>query len=142
MKPIWTGCWGSPMSDKVDALFDGEPTPPPEAAGPRIQTLRRTLTIAIALDVLGIPCWTSVPGALLTLWVWLSTDTDIARIEAGAYRDEDAATILQLRQWATWALVLCVGCLVIQIALLTTSFYERFWGSLTIAMQHLANGMN
>jgi hypothetical protein len=64
------------MTEKVDALFSGDLPLPPSELGPRLNRLRQTLSVAIALDVLGIPCWTSVPGAILTLYVWLSTDTD------------------------------------------------------------------
>ena len=80
------------MSDKVDALFSSEiPTRTPIEDRKRLVRLHRTLWMAIVLDVLGVPCWTSVPGAALTLWVWLATDADLTRIEAGEYSDDDAA---------------------------------------------------
>ena len=79
------------MSDKVDALFDGDPPAPPEPAEPRLRAIRGMLWVGIPLVILGIPCWTSVPGAVLTLWAWLSTDAELPRIEAGAYSQNDAA---------------------------------------------------
>lgn len=129
------------MSERVDQLFAGEPPPPPIDAAARITTLRRTLGIAIALDVLGIPCWTSVPGAVLTLWVWMGTEADRARIVNGEYLEEDAAAIMALRRWASLALVFCVLSMLLQIFLLSTSFYERLWGSITVALRHMANGL-
>ena len=126
------------MSDKVDALFAGEiPTQTPLEAQQRLIRLHRILWIAIVLDVLGLPCWTSVPGAALTLWVWLATDSDLLKIEAGEYADEDAAFLMKIRRYAAGALIFCVASLVIQIFLLSTAFYQRFWGSISVAMQHM-----
>ncbi len=126
------------MTEKVDALFAGDlPTSTPLEAQKRLKRLHRTLWLAIALDVLGLPCWTSVPGAILTLGVWLATDADLVRIEAGEYSDEDASFLMRIRRIASAALVLCVASLVIQIFLLSTTFYERFWGSLAVVIQHL-----
>ena len=126
------------MSDKVDALFAGElPTQTPLEAQQRLTRLHQILRVAIVLDVLGLPCWTSVPGAALTLWVWLATDDDLLKIEAGEYSDEDAAFLMKIRRYATGALVFCVASLVLQIFLLSTAFYQRFWGSISVALQHL-----
>tara|TARA_B100000530_G_scaffold87962_1_gene53483 strand:+ start:1873 stop:2259 length:387 start_codon:yes stop_codon:yes gene_type:complete len=127
------------MSDRVDALFSGNLPQPTPDAGNRILRLQRVLYIAIALDVLGIPCWTSVPGSVLTLWVWLSTDTDVSRIENGEYTDTEAVRLMRLRKITSWALAFCVCSLVIQIGLLSTTFYERFWGSISVAIQHILN---
>ena len=125
------------MSAKVDALFSGDDPEGPSPARPRIIRLKKLLAVAIVLDILGLPCWTSVPGAIMTLWVWMATDTDVAHIEAGTYSEGEAAELLQLRRYAAMALVLCVICLLVQIALLSTSFYARFWGSLSVALNHL-----
>lgn len=123
------------MTEKVDALFSGDLPLPPSELGPRLERLRQTLWVAIALDVLGIPCWTSVPGAILTLYVWLSTDTDTNPDEL--HSTDELAQLGRLRKTATWALVFCVASLMAQIFLLSTSFYERLWGSLSVVIQHL-----
>lgn len=121
-------------SEKVDALFAGEPPPPPLAAGPRIRRLRWLLAVAIPLDLLGIPCWTGVPGAALTLVAWLAADCETARIEAGQYAPADAAALLRLRRLAAWALGFCVVSLVVQIWLLSTPAwrfpFDLFWDRL------------
>ena len=124
------------MSEKVDALFSGDLPPPPRDLGPRIRRLRQTLWAAIALDVLGIPCWTSVPGAVLTLWVWLSTDPGMVPSDE-MHSPVELAQLGRMRRIATIALVFCVASLVTQIFLLSTSFYERLWGSLSVVIQHL-----
>jgi hypothetical protein len=125
------------MTDKVDALFAGDPPPPVEPAEPRLRSIRGVLWCAIPLVVLGIPCWTSVPGAGLTLWAWLATDAEMNRVDAGTTSEEDAAELRKLRRTATGALALCVITLVVQVLLLSTRFYERLWGSVVIALDHL-----
>ena len=129
------------MSKRVDELFAGNDPRQPTQASIRIVRLQRTLVVAIILDILGLPCWTSVPGAVLTLWVWMSTETDLVRIEDGEYSDQEAAALMKLRTYASLALGLCVVCLILQIFLLSTQFYARFWGSISVAINHLWQGM-
>jgi hypothetical protein len=112
---------------KVDALFAGEPPPPPEDANARILQLRQLLWVALPLVLLGIPCCTGVPGAMLTMWAWLVADEQMTRVENGEYKAEDAATIMRLRAVARGAMVVCVVSLIIQIFLLSTPFYEALW---------------
>ena len=107
--------------DRVDALFAGDPPPEPLEARPRIRRLRQTLAVAIPLDLLGIPCWTGVPGAALTLWAWLEADSQMAAIKSGLYNSEDAATLIRLRSFSAWALGFCMASLLLQIYLLSTS---------------------
>jgi len=125
------------MSEKVDALFAGDPPAAPEPAEPKLKTIRGMLWVGIPLVVLGVPCWTSVPGAVLTLWAWLATDAEIPRIEAGTYSKEDAQRLMRLRRRASQALILCVISLVIQIFLLNTHFYEWLWGGAAEAIHSL-----
>jgi hypothetical protein len=122
-----------PMS-KVEALFAGEPPPAPLVAGPRIRRLQGILAIAIPLDLLGIPCWTGVPGAVLTLWAYLQADAEMARIDAGVYAGEDAARLLRLRSISTWALYFCVVSFLVQAWLLSTPFYTGLLGALAEAI--------
>lgn len=112
---------------KVDALFAGEPPPPPEDATARIRQLRQLLWVALPLVLLGIPCCTGVPGAILTMWAWLVADEQMARVENGEFGADDAATIMRLRAVARGAMVVCVVSLIIQIFLLSTPFYEALW---------------
>jgi hypothetical protein len=128
------------MSEKVDALFSGLGAEVPSQSTRPTSRTQRLLAIAIVLNILGLPCWTSVPGAVLTLWVWMSLDTEMARIEAGAYSAADTAALLRLRRYASLTLILCVVCLIVQIALLSTTFYTRFWGSISVALNHLFQG--
>ena len=115
------------MSEKVDALFAGEPPPPPVEATPRLAAIRSILWVALPLDLLGVPCWTGVPGAALTLWAWLQADGEMANVEAGAYSSEDAAALMRLRATSGWLLGFCVLSLLVQVYLLTTPFYGRLW---------------
>ena len=128
------------MTKRVEALFSGLGPELPTAATQTLSRTKRLLRIAIVLDILGLPCWTSVPGAVLTLWVWMRLDTEVAHIEAGAYSDADAAALMRTRGYASAALVLCAVCLVVQIALLSTTFYARFWGAISAGLNHLWQG--
>lgn len=123
--------------DKVEALFAGEPPPPPAEAGARIRRLLWLLGVAIPLDVLGIPCCTGVPGAALTIWAWLAVDVEIARVEAGDYGSEDAAIFMRLRSITRWAMVFCVGSLIMQIMLFYTPFYARWWSLISAVLRRL-----
>jgi len=125
------------MSERVDELFSGGLPPPEPENGPRLHRIEQTLWAAIALNALGIPCWTSVPGAVLTLWVWLATDPDAVRPMERELTTEETAHLARLRSRATAALIFCIAALIVQIFLLSTSFYERLWGSVSVAIQHL-----
>lgn len=127
----------SPVS-RVDALFAGEPPPEPQPAAPRIRRLQRILAVAIPLDLLGIPCWTGVPGAILTLWAYLQADAEMARIDAGMYGGEDAARLLRLRSISTWTLYFCVVSFLLQAWLLSTSAYTGFIGAV---IETLSSGL-
>ena len=129
------------MYDKVDALFDGDPPAPPVPAEPKLRSIRGMLWVGTPLVVLGVPCWTSVPGAVLTLWAWLATDAELPRIEAGEYSQEDAAKLIGLRRQASWILILCVVTLILQIFLLNTRFYERLWGSMVVIIDTIRAGL-
>lgn len=118
------------MSEKVDALFAGEPPPPPIEAAPRLRAIRAALLMALPLDLLGVLCWTGVPGAALTLWAWLQADGEMARVEAGEYSSEDAASMMRLRSMSGWLLAFCVVSLLVQAMLLSTSFYGMLWAAL------------
>lgn len=110
---------------RVDALFGGEPALPPLDPAPRLRRLAVLLAVAIPLDLLGITCFTGVPGAALTLWAYLSADSEQALVQAGRYPDAlSAARLGRLRQVALWAMVFTVCSLVLQIVLFTTTdFY-------------------
>ena len=123
---------------RVDALFSGEPPPVPLPAAPRIRRLERILAVAIPLDLLGIACWTGVPGAVLTLWAYLQADAEMARIDAGMYGGEDAARLLRLRSISTWTLYFCVASFLLQAWLFSTSFYAGFIG---LVVETLVSGL-
>jgi len=115
---------------KVDALFGGEPALPLLDPGPRLRRMVVLLVVAIPLDLLGITCFTGVPGALLTLWVYLSADNEQALVDAGRYPEGPAADRLaRIRKVALWAMVFTIVSLVVQIVLFTTT---DFYGMLLL----------
>lgn len=131
----------APVSDfpRVDALFAGEPPPPPREAGPTLRRLRVVLSLAIPLDALGIFCWTGVPGAALTLYAYLSSDAEMARIEAGEYSPDDAAALSRLRSISTFFLYFSVVSFLIQTALFTRGFYNEYADLIARVVMRLAD---
>lgn len=97
------------MSDTVDALFGGSPAPVD-----RLRGLRRLLWVAGILDLLGPFCFLSVPGALLTLWVWQRADEEMARGEADGSAT-DPARRLRTAAFAllTWSMIAMVAQIVL-----------------------------
>ena len=110
---------------KVDALFDGEPPLPPLDPTPRLRRLTLLLVVAIPLDLLGITCFTGVPGAILTLVAYLQADAEQALVDAGRYASErHAVRLKRIRQLALWMMVFTLVSLAIQVVLFaTTDFY-------------------
>lgn len=114
---------------RVDALFAGEPPPPPVDVRPRVRRLRAIIAVALVLDLLGL-LLTVVPGAAMTLWAWLAADAESERLEAGTYDEQSAAAVLGIRSVARWAMIFCVFCLVAQATLLHRGFYDPIWARL------------
>lgn len=117
-----------PGLSRVEALFAGTPAVPMVAAGPVIRKLTWLLALGLPLDAAGVLCCTGVPGAVLTLWAWLVADSEVARIDAGVYSEEDAAKLRRLRGVALFALGFCVLSLIIQARLLANRWYEVVLG--------------
>ena len=115
---------------RVDALFLGDPPPPLLDARPARRFLHRVLWIAIPLDVLAIPLWTGVPGALMTLWAWLRADAEVRQVEEGRYSDEDARELLRLRRISMVALIFVLASFAVQIWLFTKPAYTNFYRGL------------
>lgn len=114
---------------RVDALFSGEPPPPPVDVAPRVKRLQLIVGIAVFLDIVGLLV-TVVPGAVATLWAWLNADAEAARIEAGGYDEAAAAAVMGIRNVARWAMLFCVVCLLAQAWLLHKGFYNMVWAAL------------
>ncbi len=123
---------GSAPFSRVDELFAGEPPLPQLDGAPPRRMIRRLLTVAIPLDLLAIPLWTGVPGALLTLWAWLRADAEAGRFEEGRYGEEDSAALLRLRWIARAALIFIVLSFVLQIWLLSQPAYIELYRGLLV----------
>ena len=121
---------GDTEFSRVDALFAGEPPEPLLDAEPTLRFLHRVLWVAIPLDVLAIPLWTGVPGALLTLWAWLRADAEVRQVEEGRYSDEDAHELLRLRRISLAALIFVLVSFAIQIWLFTKPAYTNLYRGL------------
>ena len=121
---------GDPDFSRVDTLFAGEPPEPLLDAQATLRFLHRVLWIAIPLDVLAIPLWTGVPGALLTLWAWLRADAEVRQVEEGRYSDQDGRELLRLRRVSLIALIFVLVSFAIQIWLFTKPSYTDLYRGL------------
>ena len=110
---------------KVDALFDGEPPLPPLDPSPRLRRITLLLVVAAPLDLLGITCFTGVPGAALTLVAYLQADAEQALVDAGRYpSDQHVARLVRVRRLALWLMVFTLISLALQVVLFVgTNFY-------------------
>ena len=108
------------MSDSAD------PPPFPEVTGSRVHWIRRLLWVAVPLDLLGVLCCTSVPGAVLTLAAWSVADGELARVDSGDLPLDEAPQLSRYKRISLAALVFCVLSFVLQIILLSNGTY-RGW---------------
>ena len=115
---------------RVDALFAGEPPIPKLDGKPIIRSIRRILWVAIPLDVLAIPLWTGVPGALLTLWAWLKADSAMRLVQDGRFDVADARVLRRQRKLAAWALIFISLSFLLQIWLMWKPGYTRIYSGL------------
>jgi len=92
------------------------------------------LRIAIPLNLLGITCFTGVPGAALTLWAWSRADDEMARVANGALPAERATEVAALRNHCFGWMVFATMSLAAQLLLIGTGSYGPLFsllGSLT-----------
>jgi len=110
---------------KVDALFDGEPPLPALDPTPRLRRITLLLVVAAPLDLLGITCFTGVPGAALTLVAYLQADAEQALVDAGRYpSDQHVSRLRRVRRVALWLMVFTLVSLALQVVLFVgTNFY-------------------
>ena len=109
---------------RVDALFAPKDGPGLHHSVEQQRQIRRLLTGAVVLTLLGFVSCTGVPGALLGLWAWQIVEREWARIQA---QPEDTPVDPQwarTRSSARAVLWSCVVSLVLQTVLLALGFYE------------------
>jgi hypothetical protein len=109
----------------VDDLFSGE-GPRPGRARPRdpVSSISLWLVAAAILDLLGVTCFTGVPGAALTIWCWHNCDEELQRVESGAAPPERAPAVRRLRGVAFALLMFSFASLALQIWLFANGFYQ------------------
>ena len=106
------------MSERTDELFDDAPP------SSRIRWVKRLLWVALPLDLFGVVCCTSVPGAGLTLAAWALADSELARVESGHLPVEVTPELTRLKRFSLGLLVLCGFSFILQAVLLTNGTYE------------------
>ncbi len=108
----------------ADDLFGGSGPPdgPPPSA--RLDRARRWLWLALVLDALGPFCFTSVPGALLTLWAWQAADEELARVESGNLPAALEGPARNVRRLAWGLAAFCAVSMTFQMMLFWIGFYD------------------
>jgi hypothetical protein len=106
----------------VDDLFQRDT--PVRPAPDRLHRIGWMLAIAAPLNLLGVPCFTGVPGAILTLVAWQLADEEVARVESGALPEERRSRATRLRAVAVAQLGFCVVSLLVQTALFGLGVYD------------------
>ena len=117
----------SPLT-RVDALFTGDPPLPRVDVSAGLKRITLLLVFALPLDGLGLLCWTTVPGALLTIWAWLAADELMALVDADQVDEPDAGRERSDRRVAGLALGLTALSMILQLWLLSTDFYRVIFG--------------
>ncbi|MDP2312988.1 MAG: hypothetical protein Q8P41_08790 [Pseudomonadota bacterium] len=107
----------------VDDLFspEGAVEPPPPD---RLRRIERLLAVALPLNVLGVFCFTGVPGALLALVGWQLADEEVARVESGALAPEKGPRARRMRGFAFGQLGFALLSLALQASLFGMGFYD------------------
>ncbi len=124
---------------KADDLFAGNAPPalPPDP----VPGIQRMLMIALPMTFFGpLVCVTSVPGALLTLWVWYRADEELARVESGALPGQWDARVRTLRRQAFAALSAASMLMMLQLALLSLGVYQGLIGLALSVYDGLSGG--
>jgi hypothetical protein len=108
----------------VDDLFSGGAKAPPIADN--LARIWRFLVFATPLNLFGFACFTSVPGAFLTLWAWQLAEEEVARVESGALPAERGASVRAARGYAFGMLVFVCFSLLGQIVLYSLGLYDAY----------------
>lgn len=106
----------------VDDLFSSER--PPAPVRDRLDRAAQLLAVALPLNVLGVTCFTGVPGAVLALLAWHIADEEVLRVESGALPAERGVRARRVRGLGFAMLVFAIGSLILQIVLFGAGFYQ------------------
>ena len=106
----------------VDDVFSAER--PPAPVRDRLDRAARLLAVALPLNVLGVACFTGVPGAVLALVAWHIADEEVLRVESGALPAERGVRARRVRGLGFAMLVFAIGSLILQIVLFGAGFYQ------------------
>lgn len=105
----------------ADDLFSSEA---PAPVRDRLARATMVLAFAAPLVLLGVTCFTSVPGAVLSLVGWQMADEEVARVESGALPVDRLPTARRVRAFG-FALVVLSGLLfLVQIWFFAKGWYD------------------
>ncbi|MFN7147753.1 MAG: hypothetical protein ACK4YP_28545 [Myxococcota bacterium] len=125
----------------ADDLFSSEA---PAPVRDRLARATMVLAFATPLVLLGVTCFTSVPGAVLALVGWQMADEEVARVESGALPLDRLPTARRVRA-AGFSLVVLSGVLfLVQIWFFTQGWYDpvaALIGSIVAGVVDLVRGL-
>jgi hypothetical protein len=108
----------------VDDLFSGEGGRPVARPRDPVATIGLWLGVAGVLNLLGVTCFTGVPGAALTIWCWHLCEEELQRIEVGVTPAERRPAVRRLRAASFAMLLFAAASLAFQLFLFWIGFYE------------------
>ncbi len=111
-------------SERVAALFAGRRPATGSADRSPGRAIILLLLLALPLNLAGLLCCTSVPGALVSLWAWRLARRELALLEHGELPVQDTLRLTRLQRLATGMLAASLLLLLAQVYLLTTGFYQ------------------
>jgi hypothetical protein len=123
-----------PTLSRVDALFAGEPPPAPADSAQLVRRLQLGLYVALLLDALTLPCWTGLPGAVLTLIVYSAADAELPRVDAGQIDPASGERIRRVRRVSMVALTLLIFSLGLQWFLLKYTVYGQLYQQVAVEL--------
>lgn len=113
------------MANPVDEVFGGGDAPEsPKSPLPR---LRRLLGLATLLNFAGPCCFTGVPGALLSIWVWTRADETVVLVENGALPESERGAALRLKNLAFSTMGTAALLILVQLLLFAYGVYEALF---------------
>lgn len=105
----------------ADELFSSEA---PRPVADRLTKATVILGIAVPLNLLGVTCFTGVPGAILSIWGWYIAEEELQRVEVGALPADREKAARRVRTFGFTQLGIASVSLLAQLVLFGIGFYD------------------
>ena len=105
----------------ADELFSTEVARP---VTDRLKKATWILGIAAPLNLMGVFCFTGVPGAMLSIWGWNIAEEELHRVEVGALPAEREHRARWVRAFGFAQIGIATVSLLVQLVLFGIGFYD------------------